>query len=287
MLLRKRRYDVALETVGFFSYPRWLALETRAHRCVAARPAAIPGKPLAVQDTWFDRVSDVVSLEPEVMSRSVTAAWETAKYVLAHDTRDARIADRPDDYYAITPTPESVDSLNRFRSKTSLAPQYAVVHPCAADPHKNWPAERFARVADFLIKTRGWDIVVTGTELDRTVAERLRSLTTNPGRVHLAVGEFAFLDLAALLAQAQLMVTVDTASMHLADMVGTPLLALFLPWPRYVRYLPFRQSQSVVVAPNTPADEPPLTDTTRYIDGISVERVLEALDQRLADRSLS
>lgn len=102
-----------------------------------------------------------------------------------------------------------------------------VVHPGAALPSRRWPATRWGEVARAL-STSGVPVVVTGgpdeVGLAREVAERA-GLT---GGAVLA-GRTGLLELAALIADARLLVSPDTGVAHLATALGTPSVVLFGP----------------------------------------------------------
>jgi ADP-heptose:LPS heptosyltransferase len=93
---------------------------------------------------------------------------------------------------------------------------------------KRWDLARFAAVADALVERHGATVAFTGqgAEERALVAEAI-------GRMrHPAVDTCERLDvggLAALLAEAAFVVSNDTAIMHLAGIVGTPVVALFGP----------------------------------------------------------
>ncbi|WP_040776012.1 glycosyltransferase family 9 protein [Nocardia pneumoniae] len=104
-----------------------------------------------------------------------------------------------------------------------------VIHPGAAYPARRWPSERFARVARELTAD-GHRVVITGTRgeipLANAVAERagLPPSAVYAGRTDLA-------ELAALVADAALVVCGDTGVGHLATAFGTPSVLLFGPTP--------------------------------------------------------
>jgi ADP-heptose:LPS heptosyltransferase len=103
------------------------------------------------------------------------------------------------------------------------AAPYVVVHAGASVAERRWPPERFAAVADDLA-ARGVQVVLTGgaTEAHVTAAVRQRmraSCTDLTGRTDLGT-------LAALLEGAALLVSNDTGVMHIAEGVGTPLVAV-------------------------------------------------------------
>jgi ADP-heptose:LPS heptosyltransferase len=93
---------------------------------------------------------------------------------------------------------------------------------------KRWDLTRFAAVADALVERHGATVAFTGQGAEERVlvAEAIARMR------HPAVDTCDQLDvggLAALLAEAAFVLSNDTAIMHLAGTVGTPVVALFGP----------------------------------------------------------
>jgi len=107
------------------------------------------------------------------------------------------------------------------------APGAVVVHPTAALPARRWPADRFAEVARGLAG-RGLRVVVTGSAAERDLAEQVASTAGLPPESVLA-GRTDLPALAALVAEASLVVCADTGVGHLATAYGTPSVVLFGP----------------------------------------------------------
>ena len=105
-----------------------------------------------------------------------------------------------------------------------------VIHPGASRPEKEWPISACAAVARRLIAT-GSSVTLVGTIADQTRLEAIRSAVESDGAapspvriVHPSLDQ-----LARLLANAQVAVTMDSAASHLAAAVGTPVVVLFGP----------------------------------------------------------
>ncbi|MDQ3990450.1 MAG: glycosyltransferase family 9 protein, partial [Actinomycetota bacterium] len=90
-----------------------------------------------------------------------------------------------------------------------------------------WPADRFAEVARGLAG-RGLRVVVTGSAAERDVAEQVATTAGLPSESVLA-GRTDLSALAALVAEASLVVCADTGVGHLATAYGTPSVVLFGP----------------------------------------------------------
>ncbi|MFU8851472.1 glycosyltransferase family 9 protein [Micromonospora sp. SL1-18] len=104
-----------------------------------------------------------------------------------------------------------------------------VLHPGSKIPAKRWPAERFAALARTLTG-RGHRVVLTGSADERDLACRVARGAGLPPDGVLA-GRTDLAELAALVADARLVVSGDTGVAHLATGYGTPSVVLFGPEP--------------------------------------------------------
>lgn len=109
----------------------------------------------------------------------------------------------------------------------SPAPGAVLVHPGAAFAARRWPAERFAEVARRLARD-GHRVVVTGGAAERDLAASVAAEAgLDVGSV--LAGRTGPLELAALVAEAALVVCGDTGVGHLATAYGTSSVLLFGP----------------------------------------------------------
>lgn len=104
---------------------------------------------------------------------------------------------------------------------------FVALHPGARWATKLWPASFWAQLADWLIRDKGFQLVITGSAGDRPRAEEILA-SMHASALNLA-GQTSLEELAGLLAQARLAVTADTGPMHLAAALGTRVVALFGP----------------------------------------------------------
>lgn len=111
----------------------------------------------------------------------------------------------------------------------SPAPGAVVMHVGAAYGSRSWPADRFAAVARTLIAD-GHPVVLTGSATERDRAAGIAELAGLPAAANLA-GRTDLATLAALVAGASLLVSVDTGAAHLASAYATPSVVLFGPAP--------------------------------------------------------
>ena len=117
------------------------------------------------------------------------------------------------------------DELATIPDVARLVPgRYVCLHPGARNPAKRWPVERFARLGDAL-QSRGYDVVLTGSEAERPIAEAVAAAMRAPSHdfaLPISVGA-----LAALLAGARLLVTNDTGVSHVAVGLHVPSVVIF------------------------------------------------------------
>jgi heptosyltransferase-3 len=112
------------------------------------------------------------------------------------------------------------------------AQRFIQLHPGSRWLFKCWPFERYAQFADRLAEG-GWRIVLTGGPdprerdlVDAIVAQT--SLSTRASLVDLT-GQLSLRELAAVTREARAFVGVDSAPMHIAAAMQTPVVALFGP----------------------------------------------------------
>lgn len=106
-------------------------------------------------------------------------------------------------------------------SRHHVAGKFIAIAPGSIWGTKRWPG--YAELAGRLKQP----IVVVGGPEDRELAEELAR--SAPSRVHVAAGALPLRASAALLERAALLVTNDSAPLHLASAVGTRVVAVFGP----------------------------------------------------------
>lgn len=104
-----------------------------------------------------------------------------------------------------------------------------VLHPGAASGSRRWPTDRWAHLADRLVRD-GRRVVVTGGPDEIGLAEAL-VLGLPPDRAVVTAGRLDLPGLADVVARAALVVCGDTGVAHVATAAGTPSVLLFGPTP--------------------------------------------------------
>jgi len=170
------------------------------------------------------------------------------------------------------------DARARIGAALGGARPGVVLHPGSSPhtPHKRWPADRFAALAGALARETGVpaQVVAGPAEGERALAAQVVERAGGAAR-HAPVTD-GLGELAALLARAPLFVGGDSGPLHLASLVGTPVVQILgptdpvenAPWPA-------TPSRSVRVAlPCSPCRRG--CAEVACLDAVSVEAVADA-----------
>jgi lipopolysaccharide heptosyltransferase II len=112
-------------------------------------------------------------------------------------------------------------AAERWLAQRGIGPGFVALAPGSIWGTKRWPYYPALAAA-----TAG-AIVVLGGEEDAALAAEIQAAA--PGRTHSAAGTVSLRAAAALLEQAAVLVTNDSAPLHLATAAGTPVVAVFGP----------------------------------------------------------
>ena len=170
-----------------------------------------------------------------------------------------------------------------------------IISPCSSHPRRNWRAAHYAALAEHAVQRHGMRVILTGApaELDRRTGAEIERAC----RVALSnqIGQDTLPELLALLARATVLVSPDSGPVHMATMVGTPVLGLYAAtnpartgpylsgrwcidaYPLAARR--FRGCEPGTLPWNHKIEEPGVMDL------IAVEQVTAKLDELLGSRS--
>lgn len=150
-----------------------------------------------------------------------------------------------------------------------------LVAPGAADQGKRWPFERFAAACDEIINRYDFSIIFIGDQKDTSVVEAVMSKMRNKAMDF--SGLINLKQLACLIGHATMMITNDSAPLHMASYLGLPVLGLFGPTDP-CQYGPWSlHSASIKKA------KPPGLTPEECMEMISPDEVLEAVEKMLAN----
>ncbi len=105
--------------------------------------------------------------------------------------------------------------------------KYAVLVPGSAVPAKNWPADKYAELANRLANKFGLHIITTGTKSEQAVISAVAKNIHNRNKFTDLAGQTTLKQLIALLAGAKIVISNDTGPGHIAAALGTPMVMIF------------------------------------------------------------
>jgi ADP-heptose:LPS heptosyltransferase len=165
--------------------------------------------------------------------------------------------------------PEAAQRAELLLASVGVGEPFALLHPGTARPEKYWLADRWAAAAGALWESHGLASVITcGPDaFERAHAAEIESKIRNPKSK--IVHPPDLLTLAALAARARVVISCDTAMVHLAAAFHTPQVALFGPTNPF-HWRPCHDRAVVISAVNP---EAPLTDFRPRMKGAPMDRI--------------
>lgn len=102
---------------------------------------------------------------------------------------------------------------------------WLVIHPGATDPSRRYPKEQYARVAQKLISEYGFQILFSGTRPELELVRSIRSTLKHAS--FSLVGDLEIDAFAALIRLAPVLISNNTAPVHIAAALGTPVVDIY------------------------------------------------------------
>lgn len=137
-------------------------------------------------------------------------------------------ADMSKERFSFFPSEDDKNIIgNLLAPHMTLEDKIVVIAPGAADHRKRWNEEGFAQAADCFSKEYNLKVVFIGDDQDSEIVSRIRA------RMHMASldlsGKTTFPQSGFLMSCARVALVNDSAAMHMASYIGTPVVALFGP----------------------------------------------------------
>ena len=210
--LRSRHFDAAVIFTVYSQNPLPAAM-----LCYLAD---IPKRLAHARENPYQLLTDSIpEPEPQQLVRHETQRQLDLVASVGAKARDTRLSIR---------VGEAVKARMAERLKSEgldLEEPWIVVHPGASAPSRRYPAEHFAEAAYELAIEHGCQLVFTGASGERALVDSIREGAEE--RTWSLAGETTLEELAALLAQAPLLISNNTGPVHLAAAVGTPVVDLY------------------------------------------------------------
>ena len=226
-LFAGRHFDLALDVQGLFL----TGLITRLSH--APRRIGIHERHEFNHLFMTERAPDIKS--PHKIRRYLTALSPLG--ITASDTR-----------LSLALPSDAADFAHRFYTAhhISLAHRILMVNVRTTWPDKNWPPAFFAETLKAI--PENIQIVFCGTQKDLSFIQEIQRQL--PRQSFNLAGETSLLELASLFTLADLLLTEDTGSLHIAAAVGLPTLSLWGPTHPSI-YGPLNGRNEFVITPHT------------------------------------
>lgn len=106
---------------------------------------------------------------------------------------------------------------------------FIVLAPGASCAARRYDQERYASVAQMLVSTTGYPLVVVGSQREAGIIEPVTALAGEPGfeKVKSLVGMTSVPELAAIIRRSSLVIANNSASLHFADAFKRPMVILY------------------------------------------------------------
>jgi ADP-heptose:LPS heptosyltransferase len=225
--LRQRKYNLVIDFEQFAKFSALLCSLTGAGETI--------GYDTADQQRHF-LYSKTVAYDNTV---HITRSY-FALAVAAGVTCDG---DDPLRSFCWTPSAQALPQSVRERLGIPDGRQVIAMHVGTSDNFKErrWPAEYYAALADLLVSRHQRIVVLTGLPEEAPLAARVLQAVHRRDGVVDASGRLGFHEFLELLAESELVISSDTAPVHMASAMAVPVVGLYGPnTPRL--YGPWRQS---------------------------------------------
>lgn len=173
------------------------------------------------------------------------------------------------------PCDDAAEKKCRAWLQSESVPEFILLNPGAGWGAKQWPANRYGQVAQFLAKD-GFRSVINFGPGEEQLAEAV--VASNPGCAKAA--SFSLAELISVTRRAKLFIGGDTGPMHLAAALRVPVVALFGPTnparngPFSTRSIVLRHDSSQTSLSHQSAPDPGLQE-------ITVDEVVDAARELL------
>ncbi len=135
-----------------------------------------------------------------------------------------------------------------LEEKKLTSKKFVILHPGSGGSTRVWPAEYFAKLAEFIISHTDYNVVVTGIASE---AEICNAVAQMHGNIVNLCEKFDLSEMIALISQSSLLIANSTGVLHVAAALGVPSIGLFpdIPGLSSTRWGPYSDNSAVISPP--------------------------------------
>jgi heptosyltransferase-1 len=200
--LRNKRFDVAVDAQGLLKSGIWAFLSGARER-------------IGIGSKEGSKY-----LMTRVVERSGASDRISSQYLLLAEEMGL---DTDDFDMVMALSPKALQYAENFSS--SLVSSYVVLCPFTTRPQKHWIEDRWVDLIGRILERTQLTIVLLGGPADRAVSGEI--LPEGRSRIVNLAGETSVQQAGAVIANAALLIGVDTGLTHMGIALGTPTIALF------------------------------------------------------------
>lgn len=143
---------------------------------------------------------------------------------------------------------------------------------------KCWPLENFAQLSERLSK-ENIRVIITGTQDDLNAASKIQKMTSS--KLLNFAGKTTIMQLAALIKRCSVFISADSAPLHVASAVNTPIVALFGPTSPQRHMPPAKKAIVIKAQVECSPCYKPNCKTMECMSNITVDEVFHAVKKLL------
>ncbi|MCI0698075.1 glycosyltransferase family 9 protein [candidate division KSB1 bacterium] len=140
------------------------------------------------------------------------------------------------------------EKIDEKLNKLGAGAKPIILHPGSGGSSRDWPPEYFAALADLAHHRLGAQVILTGAPAEEKLIAAIQQQTKS--KPLSLCGRLTIIELAVLCRRAAVFVGNSTGPLHLAVMVGTPVVAFYPPIraARPERWGPYGRSTEVLMS---------------------------------------
>jgi ADP-heptose:LPS heptosyltransferase len=150
----------------------------------------------------------------------------------------------------------SVSTDERLSAATKLSAlhisqRYIVLHPGVSEEKRTYPIKLWKETAALISAMLDITVVITGSKSEKALCEEIAN--AHNGDVYSLAGELTVAEFIAVIDAAQLVVSVNTSTIHIASAMQTPQIVLYAqtnpqhtPWQTPAVTIPFSVNKSLM-----------------------------------------
>jgi len=183
--------------------------------------------------------------------------------------------------------PIDTNLLKEVKEKFELPKEFVAVAPSANFEPKRWSSSHFAELIE-KITSKGWPVVLIGAKgKDERVAQKVVSKLRDPSKVINLVGRTSVRKLVHIIKLSRLVISNDSAPVHIAEAVETPVITVYCATSSYYGFFPrrglFFEPKNLSCHPCKPNPKVCKAGTEECRWTVSPEEVWEGVKQLLKD----